>query len=237
MNANKLHDKALQNIRNAADQGKSLRLITYAVSEKTELRIKEALHSYLGLYDCDELHGSLYTVIKELLINAVKANFKNIYFESGKPAAGGAAALKYETALKLFRLEMGRNEAEHLERIAREKNISANLFFSCESGVLFIEIENPASMSAVEYENICRKLDYARHCENISDYFLEETDDPNKEGAGLGLILIIMILKSLGLGEMNFSIRSSGGITKAAITIPLDSETMRIYRDKTAVSA
>ena len=89
-------------------------------------------------------------------------------------------------------------------------------------------------MSDIELSNVQKKLSYARKCQDISEYFLEEDDDPHKEGAGLGLILIIMVLRSLGLKESDFIIESGTGGTVASFSIPLDAGTMRTYSASSA---
>ena len=213
----------------ALNMNRKVRVEAYSVSDKVEDRIKEVLSSCLTGTGCEEIHGPLYTVIKELLINAVKANYKNIYFENYDPGKS-SALLSYETALKLFKLEMGRDQAAHFERKAREKDIRADVVFARNDGLLHVHVANPASMTDIELTNVQKKLAYARKCQDISEYFLEEEEDPHKEGAGLGLILIIMVLKSLGLRPSDFIIESGHHGTVACFSIPLDVGTMSSFR-------
>ena len=217
----------------ALGSNRKVRIEAYSVSDKVEARIRDVLSTCLSGTGCEDIHGPLYTVIKELLINAVKANYKNIYFENYDPSKS-VASLDYETALKLFKLEMSRDQAVHFEKRAREQDIRADVVFARSDGHLHVHVANPASMTEIEYSNVRKKLSYAQKCQDISEYFLEEDDDPHKEGAGLGLILIIMVLRSLGLRESDFLIESGKTGTVASFSIPLSVKTMQTYSASSA---
>jgi len=62
-------------------------------------------------------------------------------------------------------------------------------------------------------------------------------DDPENEGAGIGLVLISMILKSLGVDQSRLDIRSLDDRTMASLTIPLNSATLEHYAQSTAHAA
>ena len=209
--------------------GKRIRVEAYSVSDSVEKKVKDILAAYLEGTGCEEIHASLYTVIKELLINAVKANFKNIYFENYKTAKCDKSLLSYEIALKVFNLELTRDKAVHFEKRARAENVSARVVFSNAGGNLSVDIANPVAMTDIEIANVQKKLSFAKQCTNISEYFLTEEEDPHKEGAGLGLILVVMVVKSLGLHQADFVIESRSAGTSARFTVPLNAETMKCY--------
>ena len=229
MKSSELYAKALS----ASEAGKTIRIPMYSVTDAVEKNVRIVLQAYLDMYNCSELKGSLYTIIKELIINAVKADFKNVYFENYQPKNVNNAVVEYETALKLFNLEMRRERGIHLEKLARARDIHADILFSCVNGLLYVEITNPVGMTEIEFANVQRKLASARKCADITEYFMEEEDDTHKEGAGLGLILINMILRSLGLGELHFSLRSTLERTTASLVIPLTAETMGFFFSST----
>ena len=229
MRTSEIYLKALS----AADAAKTVRIPIYSVTDNIEQKIRIVLQAFLDANKCSELQGSLYTIIKELVINAVKADFKNIYFENYNPKNGSRSGVEYEMALKLFSLEMRRERGGHLEKLARDQGIFAEILFSCVDSLLYIEIKNPVGMTEIEFANVQRKLDAARRCSDITEYFMEEEEDPHKEGAGLGLILINIILKSLGLGETNFSLVSNSCQTTATLEVPLTSETMGFFYSNT----
>jgi hypothetical protein len=216
-------------IIHALNEKRKVRVEAYSVSDKIEARIREVLSSCLIGTGCEEIHGPLYTVIKELLINAVKANYKNIYFENYNPNKS-ISQLNYATALQLFKLEMSRDQAVHFEQKARAQDIRADVVFARTDGHLHVHVANPATMTDIEYTNVQKKLSYARKCQDISEYFMDEDEDPHKEGAGLGLILIIMVLRSLGVSESDFLIQSSVSGTVASFSVPLDVKTIESFK-------
>ncbi len=224
----------MDELRKAIDERRPVRLVAYSVSPAIEGKIKEILHLHLSLHRCEVLHDSLYTAIKELLINAVKANYKNIYFENYSPKNNLSGKFDYATALELFKLELARNEGSYLADIAKRKNLNAEIVWRLFGETLSVYVINPVSMTDIELRNVQKKLAFARNCTDISEYFMIEEEDENQEGAGLGLILIMMILKSLGGGEENLSIKSANGKTVAALTIPLTESTLSHYRRQTA---
>jgi len=223
----------MERIDEAVKTGKTVKLIAYSVSPSIEDRLKKILESYLAHYGCGILHDTLYTAVKELLINATKANYKNIFFENYNSRNRAENVIDYHTSLKLFRLEMSREGAQYLTRLSRLKDLKAEVTFRVRDMVLGINVVNPAVMTPVEMENVERKLAFARNCNDITEYFEVQEDDPNQEGAGLGIILIAMILRSLGLANGGFSITSSNGKTVATLAVPLTEKTMDLFRKNT----
>lgn len=215
----------------AIDENKDVRVLLYTFNNNTENRIKKVLALYLKNRGCEVLFSPIYTCIKELLINAIKANYKNIYFENYNQA--NSSSLDYQTALKLFKLEMTRENERNLLRLARQKDIKAEILFQARGEVLTVRVTNPIPMSPLEFENVKKKLEEARRCDDISDYFLMHADDPNTEGAGIGLVLISMILRSLGVEQSTLRIRSDSALTAASIAFPLNQMTIEHFEKNT----
>jgi len=81
---------------------------------------------------------------------------------------------------------------------------------------------NPAQMTAQEINKVRQKLKEASECEDIAEYFIKADDDPEREGAGLGLVMISMMLKSLKLSHRNLIIATDKESTQATLIIPLN---------------
>ncbi len=197
------------------------RVATYSISEDMENEVRGILHCILNDYNCEDLFAPIYTSVKELIINAIKANYKNIYFENYSSKSNLHRALKYETALQLFQLELNRENAGYLERIARSEDIKAEIALWTSEDFLHVEVVNPVMMTEIELTNVKKKLYDAESCGDIAEYFLRNIDDPMREGAGLGLILITMMLKSLQAPSDSLSISSDENRTTAHLRIPL----------------
>lgn len=210
-----------------APDNKKLTIQAYSVSDEVENELKKSLEFILTRYELMELHHALYTCVKELVMNAIKANFKNIYFEDYRSTSGGPL-ISYEVALKLFMLEMTREDAQHLERIARKKDIKAVISIWTDKDFLHFNIYNPVPMTDVEQRNVKKKLDIAQKLHDISEYFLQSEEDPEREGAGLGLVLITMMLKGIVREKGKLNITSDGIGTTAVLTVPMRKEYLNI---------
>jgi hypothetical protein len=213
----------------------SIRLITYAVTSTSENRMKKLLAVMLRQRDCLVLLSPIYTCLKELIINAVKANYKNIYFENYTPKNQADSLIDYHMALQLFKLEISREDSKNLSRIARKRNITAEIeFLVNDEDILSLRVTNPVPMTSSELKTVRKKLEDARVCNDISEYFLMNADNPENEGAGVGLVLIAMILRGLGVELSTFEISCDETTTTASLLIPLTTETVRHYRENTS---
>jgi len=218
--------KLYMDIKRAITENKKIRIIAYSVSDQVEKRIQYVLKEILDMYNCPALLPPLYTCVKELIVNAVKANFKYIFFEGYAPENDAEKFISYETALEVFKLEMNREEAKYLAAIARRNNIKSDILFELCGNELDIKITNPVTMTEIEKLNVKRKLIDAAQCDDISDYFLKNIDEQNSEGAGLGLVLVTIMLKNMGVPEKGFSIVSESAKTIASLRVPLTEETL-----------
>lgn len=209
----------------AIEQKKRIRILAYSVSDYVEHRMKEVLGLICKKYNRPDLVPPVYTCLKELLINAVKANFKNIYFEGYTPKNDSESIIDYELALKLFKLELSRENAQHLERLARKLDMRAEVTIQHGDQCLNISVTNPVGMTEREKSNVDYKLECASRYNDISEYFAENEDDVNTEvdeGAGLGIILISMMLKNMGATSQDFVITSENNRTTASLKVPIE---------------
>lgn len=197
--------------------------MAYSVSDYVEHRMKEILEIVFTKYRKPDMVPPVYTCLKELLINAIKANFKHIYFEGYSSKNRSESILEYELALKLFKLELSRENADYLEKLARDFDMKAEVIIQTGSDDLNITVTNPVEMTDREKSNVRFKLDCAARYNDISEYFteVETIDDENEEGAGLGIILISMMLRNMGGSDRDFTIVSENNRTVATLRIPL----------------
>ncbi|MCP4129522.1 MAG: hypothetical protein GY754_00760 [bacterium] len=216
-------------LEEAIEKNKVIRIIAYSVSDYVEKHIKDVLIGILEKHNCRKLFAPIYTCIKELIINAVKANFKHIYFENYTPKNESFDMISYDMALQLFKLELSRQNADYLREIAIRNNLKSEIRFKVTGEILEIAIINPVEMTERERNNIARKLKDSRECYDIAEYFFKMEHDLMQEGAGLGLVLITIMLKSLGVEGNGFRIESENRTTTATIKIPLCPETVERY--------
>lgn len=210
-------------LEEAVSQNKRIKILAYSVSDNVESRMKEVLGLIFAKYNRMDMIPPVYTCIKELLVNAVKANFKTIYFEGYSSNNSSESIIDYEMALKLFKLELSRENALYLEKLARKFDMKAEVLIQTIRDNLYIQVSNPVEMTEREKSNINSKLTCARQYSDIAEYFASNDagEGSSDEGAGLGIILISMMLKNMGVGDRDFKISSADSKTVAQLVIPL----------------
>lgn len=201
----------------AVNNGNGIVFIVYAMLEKTEKTIKFALARILEKYNRLDLFTPVYTCLKELITNAMKANIKRILIDEGdieNPADRTEALKKIRAVLKKKKfLEYGLKAKEH--------NLSTRICLRAYQNKLFIEVVNNTPLDEIEINRINLKIRKSSEYDNIAAFFIENPD-PEAEGMGLGLPLIVVILKNIHIALKNFSVTTDGSEnTSAKMLIPL----------------
>ncbi len=208
--------------------------VTYDNNDAIKKEILNCLTDILDSYGCKSLKMPIYTCLNELLVNAIKANYKNLYFEEYSPQNNALEIIPYHKALQLFKLEMSTNRVDYLLQLAKKKDVKAVVTISVdEQNTLIITVSNPAEMTEVERENVRKKIELAHTYDTLSEYFTFSDNDPNKEGGGLGILFILMMMKSFGVDLNTFVIYSENNYTYSKISIPLTERTLRRYKERT----
>lgn len=136
--------------------------------------------------------GEMFFCLKELAINAGKANYKLLFDKYVTGKQGISADRNYSKFLELFRLEIQENGNENLLALARKDDRHYTITFQSSTDAIEIWVTNDQSVTYIEKEQILKKINPGRL---DNDNFVSD-DDENTEGAGLGLNLVINLLKN-----------------------------------------
>jgi HD-like signal output (HDOD) protein len=164
----------------------------------------------------EKIREALSYCVKELILNAEKANAKRIYFEEH-----GLTILNkkdYEKGMQGFRAALSENLDHFLEKL-REKRAAIDVVFHYVENVLTVSVKNTGELSPGEHERIKDRFKRARTSRSFSDAL--ETSLDHSEGAGLGIVMVLQFLKSIGLDDEALSVRNEGGMTVSSIVIPV----------------
>jgi putative nucleotidyltransferase with HDIG domain len=205
----------IEDIRKAISNSLPVVVKTYTLPHDTELYLEEVLGKFLKEIGYEKLMNPLSYCLKELAVNAKKANTKRVYFiEKGFNIGSDA---DYEKGMRSFKTDTLDNIQHYLAK-QKEKGLYIKIVFQTKNKALAISIHNNVEITKKEHMRVYDRIARARMYNHIADAFASSLDD--SEGAGLGIIILILMLKKIGLSEDSFELDVEGGETIAKISIP-----------------
>lgn len=169
----------------------------------------------LADHELDYLENVIATVLNEMINNASKANLKRVYFNKFTKDIHNK-----EEYLKL--IESFKDDAvvkiKEYQHLLEEEGM--NICFRIElleDGIL-LSISNNVEMTEEEKSRSLIRLENASKLKNMSEAFDLFASD--EEGAGLGIVLNIQLMKNAGIESNNFTLDSKDGETISKIKIP-----------------
>lgn len=212
------------------DQEKSFYIKFYIVDDSVEKKVEYAIQKILSKYGKDELVPIVYTCVKELMINANKANIKAVVMEENKVDVSNEK--EYLEALIKFKGELTEQNIPKYYKKLMEKDLYVTVSFFYSKDGFRVEVLNNRPIMPFEDRRVREKLKKAMSYDDLAQFYLEQGDE--LEGAGLGIALIVMLMKGAGLDPSLFRISGPGtNYVKARIEIPFTKDYIPIrYRGK-----
>jgi hypothetical protein len=125
----------------------------------------------------------------------------------------------YNAGMEDFWEETLNNIDYYLEQ-QRQKGLYIKLSLHLHQNIVTIEVRNNSTITPTELSRIRHRLTNARKYNDLEDAIVHVLDD--SEGAGLGLVILVQMMKKIGLNEDNFDILRTDNETIARIVIPRD---------------
>jgi hypothetical protein len=172
----------------------------YVLNENTEREIEKTISEIFSEYNKKEFTGIIFTCIKELVINAAKANLKRILFEEHNMNIDNEE--EYIAGMLRFREELTTSGILKYENKLKEKNFWVKISFEYNSSGVIIEVINNAHITKIEEKRLREKLKKAMQYTDIAQFYLEQGDEI--EGAGMGIALVVMLLRGIGIDPSLF---------------------------------
>jgi len=196
-------------------KGEPVKLTFHYNSKEINRFLNSLLTKILSRSDMLYLQGAVENVLREMIVNAVKANSKRVFFK--KINLNITDPSHYEEGMSSFKSFMEESIGELPVELKRS-GFKVELFLKMDNTGYRIIVRNNAALLPFEQERIKARVDKAKEYTDFSDIYMDTADD--LEGEGLGIPLTIFFLKNSGIGETSFSIVSDGSITQSAFTIP-----------------
>ena len=209
-----------QNIRLILDNSSDLVLQSSKINDRVEKYILHTLKMILEKVGREDLVDMTYTITKELTINGVKANQKRIFFE--EQGLDILAGEDYAKGMVHFRREFSEQMNETYGRKAKEKGIYVKISLTYSEDGLCLEVENNTPIAPIEERRMREKMKKAMGYNDIAEFYMDNMD--NTEGAGLGLALIIILIKGEQIDPALFRIFTHQDRTTARVEIPFTPE-------------
>jgi len=204
-----------EQIRKAARNSVPLSIKTYTLPHETEDYIEEVLGVYLEEFGQGELKDRIAYCMRELAVNAKKANTKRIYFQEKSLNINDKA--DYDKGMSSFKQETLDNIQYYLEK-QKDAGLYIKVVFHTKGRNFTMSIRNNSLISRKEQMRIYDRIARSRAFKSMEEALTSVMDD--SEGAGLGIVILVLMLKKIGLDEDAFDIDVEGDETVARISIP-----------------
>jgi len=177
----------------------------------------------LAKVDLIYLLDTLITIFREIIINAVKANAKRVFFT--KMNLDITDPNTYEEGISSFR----ENVIGNLESIAddlKNSDYRVNIKIRQVEDGIRIVVTNNVPILPEEMERINIRKEKALGYNDFTDAYDDVYD--STEGAGLGIVLVTLLLKNSGIDVQSYTIITDGKITQTSLTVPFQLRPSRI---------
>ncbi len=210
-------DDVLERAKEAAHSQKPFLLKSYKLPPHTEAQIEEILGTFLEELGRGFLRDSLAYCLRELAVNAKKANTKRVYFEEKGLNLEDEA--DYGAGMNTFKTETLENISYWLDK-QEAAGLYVKLVFHIQGRELHIKIANNTVITRKEQIRIYDRIARSRAFRTMEEAMTSVLDD--SEGAGLGIVILVLMLRKIGLDEEAFDIDVEGNETVARLIIPMD---------------
>jgi putative nucleotidyltransferase with HDIG domain len=206
-----------QKVKKAVQAGVPLTITTFTLPHEIELYIEQVLVVFLREVHQEKLKDYIVYCVQELAVNAKKANTKRVYFmEKGLDLTN---PVQYREGMASFKDTTLSNIAHYLQ-MQKQQGLYVKLILQVRKNIIYIEVRNNVAVTKTELIRIHDKLARSRQYSSLEDALAQVLD--NSEGAGLGLVILVLMLKKMGLDEDCFDILSTEKETIARLIVPLD---------------
>ena len=206
----------VEKIVHAARNSIPLTIKTFTLPHEMEIYLSQVLEVFLKELGQDNLKDPLSYCLRELAVNAKKANTKRVYFhEKGLNILDDE---QYKTGMEKFKVETLDN-IDHWLSLQKSAGYYIKVIFQIRGKNLNLFVCNNAEITQKEQIRVYDRIARSRVFSSLEEALSTVLDD--SEGAGLGIVIMVLMLKKLGLDEDAFDIDAKNGETVARLSIPM----------------
>ncbi|QEJ94038.1 HDOD domain-containing protein [Treponema phagedenis] len=206
-------------IDKAIGLGIPIAITTDTLPKEIEAYISEVITVFLSKIYQSQIKEYVIYILKELTTNAKKANTKRVYFK--EKDLNIFSPEDYEIGMQTFKKDTLENIDYYLD-LQKDSGLYIKVSIQLKNNSIIIDVANNAAMAPAEFKRVFDKKVKARQYTDIDEAFMQVIDDT--EGAGLGLIIMILMLKKMGLSEDSYDLITQKDMTISRVIIPRDIE-------------
>lgn len=225
-----LNANDLQKIDNAIKLGTNITITTYDYHRAVQKKLDDLVGYFLEKIQQAHLKDYALYCMNELAINAKKANTKRIFFrEHGLDIFD---PVQYKMGIESFKKETLEN-IDHYTNMQKEAGLYVKIILHANENSFTIEVRNNVVMTNEEKLRIQQKLATAQETDDMAEAMANAIDET--EGAGLGLIIMTLMLRQIGASSDAYSIEVIKDETVSKITLPFSAhyvETVHTLSDE-----
>ena len=189
------------------------------MTDMVEKHIQHALDSILAKTDHSHFIHVLYTILKELVINGCKANQKRIFFDERELQIKNED--DYKKGMEDYKAMFSEKMALEYGLKAKARGYYVLIDFHFDNTGIRIEVINNTPIAEQEESSMREKLKKAMSYNDIAEFYMDQAmQGDDSEGAGLGIALIIILLKGENIDPKYFRIMIKDDTTIARVEIP-----------------
>jgi putative nucleotidyltransferase with HDIG domain len=197
------------------DRGETIGL-SLSNYNKTVIRfISSVITKILARNNLIYLQDTIISILREIVVNAVKANSKRLYFSFQNLDMNDSE--EYTLGMEGFKDFILDNQDFVAHELKKSDYKVAVYLKKFESG-FSIHVRNNTPIHPDEMKRINLRIDKAKTYNDFSEVYCDVTDDI--EGEGLGLVLTVLFLKNSGIGVNSLQISSNESMTQASLMVP-----------------
>lgn len=214
--------KAIKGIERAIAEERTISLVTWILTDYGEFLLHRIAAGILQRYGRSDLLEIVYPAVKELVINATKANMKRVFF--ARHGIDPMNPAEYDRGMKLFKDNLTETMIMHHLKDFKDRNFKVTITFYYTDKVMNIKVKNNFPLLPREEERIREKFARAQSFTSLFDFYMTHGDET--EGAGLGLTMVGILLDQSGIDRHAFTVFQKPGYseTAARLEIPLHPE-------------
>jgi len=202
-------------IKEAIEMGVPISIKTYTVSQEIAEYITNVACTFLELIHQKAIQDYVAYCLHELITNAKKANTKRVYFKiKGLDINDENSYIK---GMKTFK-EESLNDLDYYLQQQKKEGLYVKVSMQAKQNSIIIEVMNNVALVAFERQRIFERIRIAHAYKTVNEALLHRVD--TTEGAGLGFIIMLLMLKKIGLQDDALKIITAKDLTLVRITIP-----------------